>query len=88
MGLVLRCSLSGWGFPQAWQTHLLLPGAVPCGVACVCAPVPGLVGLGSGWLSASGADVAAQATRTYHLCRKGLPLVVFILEITNSNRLK
>lgn len=41
MGLVLRCTLSAGDSPQAWQTHVLLPGTVPCRVAHVYALVLG-----------------------------------------------
>lgn len=37
------------GLPRAWQTHLLLPGAVPCGVARVCAPAPGTTSCQDPW---------------------------------------
>lgn len=48
--------------------------------------LPGPVGSGSGWLSAVEADVAAQAVGTHP--REGLPIGVFILEVTDSRRLK
>lgn len=91
--LVLRGSLSGWGLPRAWQTHApasswsraLRTG--PCMFSCARNGfLPGPVGSGSGWLSAVEADVAAQAVGTHP--REGLPIGVFILEVTDSRRLK
>lgn len=88
-----RGSPSGWGLPRAWQTHTpasswsraLRTG--PCMFSCARNGfLPGPVGLGSGWLSAVEADVAAQAVGTHP--REGLPIGVFILEVTDSRRLK
>lgn len=50
--------------------------------------LPGLLGLGSCWLSPSRADVAAHGTEACHAGGEGLSVVVFILEVSNSNRLK
>lgn len=45
--------------------------------------LPGLLGLGSCWLSPSRADVAAHGTEACHAGGEGLSVVVFILEVSN-----
>lgn len=92
MGLVLRCSLSGWGLPIGLAVRhtcsFLEPGLAEWPQCVLHArdsfPLE-LLGLDSGWLSPRRADVAALMSWEHATpAERGCPLRFFILEVSNS----
>ena len=95
MGLVLRCSLSGWGLPIGPAVRhtcsFLEPGLVEwpqCVLRARDSFLLELLGLGSGWLSPCRADVAAHVMEACHTCREKVSAAVLPFGSKQLNRLK